>query len=103
MVFDAAFVVHGELLAGVDAFGGVGGDDFVPESGGFGVGAAAFGMLRQFAAGLRADVVGQAEVEGLGAGGLGALGVSPAVKKAGEAEEIAAIDAAVLWRFRGEQ
>jgi hypothetical protein len=102
VILKAAFIVDSELFAGVGALGGLGSNNFVPEGGGLGVVTAALGVLREFAAGLGADFVGQAEVEGLSAGGLCALGVAATMEEAGETEEVAAVDAAVLLHYCAE-
>jgi len=88
-IFSVAFVIEGELLAGVDAVDRVG-NDFVPQGGGALVVAATFGHLSELAAGTRVDVDGQTAIDRLEAGGLSAVGFTAAKQEAGEAEEIEA-------------
>ena len=88
-IFSVAFVIEGELLAGVDAVDRVA-NDFVPQGGGALVVAAAFGHLSELAAGTRVDVDGQTAIDGLEAGGLSAVGFTAAKQEAGEAEEVEA-------------
>lgn len=101
-VFLLALIIESELFAGVDAVDRVG-NDFVPQGGGTLVIAAALRHLGKLAASAGMDVTGQAEIDGLDASGLGAVGLSTAQKKTGEAEEVEAGDVIIENRVFPEK
>src|SRR5580700_12158406 len=93
-IFHPTFVIESELLAGMDGVESVAGrivHEFMPVYCGGGVVAPPLGEERQLPASLRAKFGGEAKIERLGAGCVGAIGIAAPLQKAREAEQIEAI------------
>ncbi len=75
----------------------------MPEQRGLFVVAAALGEQRQFAARMWAKFCGQAEIERLRAGRVGAIRIAAALQKMRQAKKIEAVDVVVGTIRRGQQ